>query len=122
MANVHMVVGLLVVLAFLVLTVANIVALRRGKPIPWVRTLSMVAAALLVIQYALGFSLLGEGHRNKTAHYVLALLPILTVGFEHGFARQQPTERGRIRWSAIANALTFILVLAAYGVGESGAS
>ena len=122
MANVHMVVGALVVLAFLVLTVLNFLAVRRGTPSPWARWLSYIAAALLLIQYVLGFSLLGEGHHNKTLHYVLALLPILSVGFEHGFARNQPTQEERSRWSLIANAVTFILVLAAYGVGESGAS
>lgn len=122
MANVHMVVGILVVLSFLVLIVLNLLALRRGAPSLWARWLSYVAAALLLIQYVLGFSLLGAGHHNKTIHYVLALLAIIPVGFEHGFAQNQPTPRGRVRWSLIANVVTFILVLAAYGIGESGAS
>lgn len=121
MASVHMIVGVLVVLGYLALTVVSFLG-WRGRPIAWARQLSFAAAAALLIQYVLGFSLLGNGHHNKAIHYVLALAAIITVGLEHGYARNLPDPENRARATTIAVALTTVLVIAAYAVGQSGAS
>ena len=118
MDDVHMTVGTLVVLGYLAATVLNLLALA-GRSFPWARYVSYAASGLLLVQYALGFSLLGEGYRNRGIHYVLALAALITVGLEHGYANTRPTPRARAAYGAIATALTFALVLSAYLVGQS---
>ncbi len=118
MVNVHNTVGTLVVLGYLAVTVLNLLA-AGGRPVGWARPLSFAAAALLLLQYLLGFWLLGEGHRNRNIHYVLALLAIVTVGLEHGFAPTRSTARARAATAAVATALTLALVVGAYIVGTS---
>lgn len=120
MANVHMIVGALVVLAFLVLVIVNILNLV-GYQLTWVRPLSMVAAALLLLQYLLGFGLLGEGKSIPWYHYVIALLAILPVGFEHGVAQRQTSKEGRARLELAATVVTLVLVVIAYAIGQSHA-
>ena len=118
MVNLHNIVGTLVVLAFLALSLVN--ALRvMGREIGWARPLSFVAAALLVVQYAIGFGLLGQGYRTRASHFVFALLAIVTVGLEHGFARTRATPGARARAALVATGLTFVLVLIAYIIGET---
>ena len=82
LVGVHNIVGTLVVVAYLALTVVNALRMRGGE-FGWARPLSFVAAALLLLQTLLGFALLVQGLRNATAHYLLALLAVLTVGLEH---------------------------------------
>jgi hypothetical protein len=118
MVGLHNIVGTLVVLAYLVLTVVNVLR-ARGSDLPWARTLSFVAAGLLLIQYLLGFWLLGSGHRNQVAHYVFALLAIVTVGLEHGYAQTRVTQPARARAALAATAATLILVVIAYSIGQS---
>ncbi len=118
MVGLHNTVGTLVVLAYLVLTVLYALW-AAGRPLPAVRIVSGVAAGLLLIQYILGFWLLGDGHRNVGSHYVFALLPILTLGLEHGYARSRPTPQSRATMGAVGAGLTFILVTAAYIIGSS---
>ena len=118
MVDLHMTVGTLVVLGYLVATVLNLLALG-GRAFRWARYVSFAAAALLLVQYSLGFSLLGEGYRNRGIHYVLALSALITVGLEHGYANSRPTPRARAAFGALATALTFALVVSAYLVGQS---
>ena len=118
MVNLHNIVGTLVVLAFLVLAVVN--ALRvMGREIGWIRPLSFVAAALLLVQYVIGFGLLGQGHPISSIHYITALLAIVTVGLEHGYARTRASPGARARAALVASGLTFVLVLIAYIIGSS---
>ena len=121
MVGVHNIVGTLVVLAYLALAVVNIFR-ARGSDLPWARTLSFAAAGLLLVQYLIGFWLLGSGHRNQVSHYVFALLAIVTVGLEHGYAQTRVTPRSRAIAALVATALTFVLVVVAYAIGSSGAS
>jgi len=118
MVDVHMVVGLLVLVSFLALTILNVLAVL-GRPVAFARPLSFAAAGLLLFQYLLGFSLLGSDHKIRALHYIFALAAILTVGLEHGYARTRETPELRARVSAIATGLTTILVLTAYGIAES---
>ncbi len=121
MAAVHQTVGTLVVLAFLASLIINGLGLT-GRTFSWGRYLSMAGATLLLLQIVIGFSLLGEGEDNSAAHYVLAIVALLSLGLEHGYARSQPTAERRFQWGAIANAVTLVLVLITYIVGQSGAS
>ena len=116
----HEAIGGLVLLAFIVLTVINILRMT-GKDISIARPLSMAAAGLLLLQYVLGFLLMGGGYRNSNLHYLIALLAIITVGLEHGWAANRATARERATSSLVATALTTILIFAAYMIGKSNA-
>ena len=116
MVNVHSTIGTLVVVGYLAATVLHGLALA-GRPVPWARMVSFVASGLLLVQYLLGFWLLGDGRRNETIHYVLALAALITVGLEHGFAPTRPTPRERALTATVATAGTLVLVLGAYVVG-----
>lgn len=117
MVAVHNVVGTLVVVAYLVVTVTNVLRLRGGEA-PWARSLSYAAAGLLLVQYLLGFWLLGSGRNNQASHYAFALLALVTVGLEHGFASTRATPRARATAALVATALTFVLVVVAYVIGQ----
>ena len=119
LVSVHNVVGTLVVLAYLVVTIVNIVRVT-GREVPAGRTLSFAAAALLLIQYLIGFWLLGQGYRNQPAHFVVALLALVTVGLEHGYAPGRSTPRARAMTALIASVLTLVLVGVAHGIGSAG--
>ena len=119
LVGVHNIVGTLVVVAYLALTVVNALRLRGGE-FSWARPLSFVAAALLLLQILLGFALLSQGLRNPTAHYLLALLAVLTVGLEHGYANSRPERRARASAGLLATGLTFLLVVVTYAIGSGG--
>jgi hypothetical protein len=116
MVDVHNIVGTAVVVAYLALAIVNVLRVR-GNDLPWARPLSFAAAALLLVQYLLGFYLLGEGYRNQTSHYLFALLALVTVGLEHGYAPTRLTPRARATAALAATALTFVLVAVAYQIG-----
>ena len=116
MVNVHSTVGTLVVLGYLVVTALYLLALA-GRPVAWARQVSFGVAGLLLLQYLLGFWLLGDGFRNRNLHYALALLALASVGVEHGVAAGRETPRERAAFGAGAAAVTFGLVVAAYVVG-----
>ena len=118
LVNVHNTVGTLVVVALLALTVVNVLRLT-GREIAFGRALSGIAALLLLVQYALGFWLLGEGHAYRASHIAFALLALVGVGLEHGYARTRRDPRARAVASLVATALTFVLVLIAHFIGSS---
>ncbi len=118
LTGVHNIVGTLVVVAYLALTVVNLLRLR-GANFSWARPLSFAAAGLLLVQYLIGFALLGQGQGNAFVHYVVALLAILTVGLEHGYANTRPDQRGRASAALAATGLTFLLVAVAYSIGSA---
>jgi len=117
---VHQGIGVLVVIAFLALAVVNILRVT-GKSIPWAKQLSYGAAGLLAVQYVLGFSLLGNDHKITAWHYLFALAAIIPVGIEHGMgnAREAETPGSGLRIAAAASALTTIVVIVAYAIGQS---
>lgn len=118
MTNVHMVVGSAVVVAYLAVLVLNVRTATTGSEFSWQKIVSFGAATLLLLQYMLGFSLLGEGNDVPAFHFLLALAAILPVGMEHGYASQRPAARDRGKVGTLANVATLVLVLVAYMIGE----
>lgn len=120
MVSAHMWVGSLVVLAYVVLTVANFMQLKGNRTISWAHTLSMAAAGLILVQILLGFNLLGGDHSVSPFHYIFALLALVTVGIEHGMVKGRELASDRTRIAAFASAGTTALVLVAYSIAQSG--
>jgi hypothetical protein len=118
MVRVHEGVGTLVVLAFLALTIINVMQIR-GRSIPWSRQFSFIAAGLLLLQYVIGFNLLGGDHSISAWHYLFALGAIATVGLEHGKANTIPDNSQRARLASVFTAGTTALVIIAYAIGQS---
>jgi hypothetical protein len=119
MVSVHMIVGSLVVLAYLVLAVGNAIQLSGDRTLTWTRQLSMAAALLLLLQYVLGFSLLGNDHSITASHYIFALAALISVGVEHAVAYPQEDKTTRARLATMATSATALLVLIAYLIAES---
>jgi peptidoglycan/LPS O-acetylase OafA/YrhL len=117
--SVHMIIGSLVVIAYIVLAVVNWVQLRRNEDISWSRQLSMLAGVLLLAQIAIGFNLLAGDHSMTAAHYIVALLALVPVGVEHSMARARETQSERHRLAALATTGTAVVVLIAYAIAES---
>lgn len=118
MTNVHMIVGSLVVVLYLVNLVMYLLNFVKGKPVAYHRIIAMAAATFLLLQYMLGFSLLGEGERIPAMHVVLALLTILPVGAEHMLTAKEDGMRRRGMIGMLATFMTLVLVLIAYMIGE----
>ncbi|HYP61923.1 MAG TPA: hypothetical protein VEQ36_15965 [Thermomicrobiales bacterium] len=118
MVTVHMIVGSLVVLAFIALTISYGMQLSGKRTLTWARPLSMTAAGLLLLQYVLGFGLLAD-HDITAAHYLVALAAIIPVGYEHMVASTQEAPTTRARLGLFASAATTVLVLVAYAIAES---
>lgn len=121
MNAIHNTVGTLVVLAYLVSIVGNLTAAFSGRTFRWQLPLAYSAATLLLLQYMLGFSLLGSGEGVPARHVIVALLAIIPVGAEHGFANTRPEPKQRGLYAAIAEGVTLVLVLVAYIIGQSNA-
>ena len=119
MTTVHMIVGLAVVIAFLISTVANYLRWSRGTEFTWLRGVSFAAAGLLLLQYVLGFALLGDDGDITAIHYILALAAIIPVGAEHMFATAERPSAERNRIAFFASLAAFVLVLVVYAIGES---
>src|SRR5687768_4930168 len=112
-----MVIGTLVLLAYVALTIANGLQMSGARTFSWGRPLSMTAAGLLLVQYTLGFSLLGS-HSITAIHYLVALAAIIPVGYEHMVANVQEVPSTRARLGMFAAAATTVLVLIAYAIAE----
>lgn len=122
MTTAHTIIGTLTLLAFLVALVLNIRTLVTGVAFSWQKIVSFAAAILLLLQYMMGFSLLSSDRSIPVSHYLIALLAIIPVGFEHGYASTRPDARQRTLYTVIANAAAFIIVLIAYLIGETQGS
>jgi hypothetical protein len=119
MVAVHATIGLAVVVAFLLSTILNFLRMTRGSTFSWARGVSFAAAGLLLVQYLLGFSLLGGDGDITPIHYILALAVIVPVGAEHMMATQQETPRGQARVAFFANLVVTVMVLIVYAIGET---
>ena len=117
MVEFHNLVGTLVVLAYFALTVVNVLRVT-GRDVPWSRGLSFAAAALLLLQYLLGISLLAQRFQIPAIHYIVALLAIITVGLEHGYAGTRLNPRARALAALLATAATTVLVAVAHTIGS----
>lgn len=115
----HEGIGTAVVLGFLILVILNAATLLTQSTFNFQRYIAYLAALLLLVQYILGFALLGKGFEITPAHYILALLAIITVGLEHGYANQRVDPRNRTVMLLSANVGTLILVAIAYLIGTS---
>lgn len=122
MTNAHLIIGSLTLLAFLIALILNIRTLITGSVFSWQKMVSFAAATLLLLQYMMGFSLLGSGKSMTATHYLVALLAIIPVGFEHGYANTRPDPRQRALYTTLANAAAFIIILIAYMIGETNGS
>lgn len=121
MSTVHMIVGSLVVLGYLLVLVLNVRAAMGRPMLSFQRPLSMAAATLFLLQLLLGMSLLGEGEDIPAAHYLIALLGVFSVGAEHMLAGREVDSRRAGRLGGIANAVTLVIVVTAYMIGELNA-
>lgn len=121
MVDVHMIIGLASLAAFLVLTIVNGLRAFRGANLNWARGLSFAAAGLLLVQYVLGFSLLGGDHRIPAIHYILALVAIVPVGAEHMLAAQETDRHRGLRIAFICNIVTVFILVAVYEIGQRNA-
>jgi hypothetical protein len=118
MSNVHMIVGLLTLVLYITNAVMYGMNMFRGQPVGAHRLVSISAATLLLLQYALGFMLLGAGESVPWTHWVLALVTIVPVGIEHMFAATETNMRRRGTLGLFATVVTVILVLVVYAIGE----
>jgi hypothetical protein len=111
--------GGLVVVAFIVVVIVAATA-AAGRAVPWLRTLSFVAAGLLALQYLVGLLLLGNGFRNSTTHYVIALLVLVPVALQHSSGRRLSEQTRGVALMIWSLAATFLAVIA-YLTGTWGA-
>jgi hypothetical protein len=119
LTGIHNLLGGLVVVAFIVVVVLAAIQ-AAGRSGDAIRVVSFAAAALLLLQYVVGFALLGSNARNSEAHYIIALLLIVPVAVQHGAARRfSSPSRGMVTLIA-ALAAAFLSVIA-YLTGMQGA-
>ena len=109
-----MIIGLAVVVSFLLLVILNLLRWLRGSTFPWARGLTFAASGLLLIQYMLGFSLLGGDHEMTATHYLIALAAILPVGADHMIAGSDSPPASKARLAFFATLAAFLLVAVAY--------
>ncbi len=118
LVNIHMIIGLATLAAFVLLTIVNGMRAFRGSEMSWARGLSFAAAGLLLIQYVIGFGLLSGNHTMKPIHYILALAAIAPVGAEHMLAAQETDVNRARRTALICNLVTVALLVVVYAIGE----
>ncbi len=111
MVTVHSTLGTLVILGYLATTLLYL--LPGSGPRRWGRPVSGIAAVLLLLQYVVGFGLLGEGYRGQNLHYTLAFLALVTVALEHAVARPRGPKA-----AALAATGTLVIVTLTYLVGQ----
>lgn len=111
--------GTLVLLAYIALTIVNVVQWRTGRAVGVAFPLSRLAGVLLIIQWGLGFGLLGQDTSITPLHYIIGLATLLTVGAEHGMSNSRPAGVARHRAEALATGATTVLVFTAYVIGQS---
>lgn len=116
--TIHMIVGTATLVLFLLNAIMYGIELVKGKAVGYHRLVSIAAATGLLLQYALGFMLLGGGHAITWWHWVLALVAILPVGMEHGATANQQNFRKKSMMGLIAASIAFVIVLGVYGIGE----
>jgi hypothetical protein len=114
-----MIVGSAVIVAYLVVLALNVRTATSGAEFSWQKIVSFSAASILVVQYLLGFSLLGEGRDVPAFHFLIGLAAILPVGMEHGYGSQQTSAVDRGKIGALANVMTLVVLVVAYIIGDA---
>jgi phosphoglycerol transferase MdoB-like AlkP superfamily enzyme len=120
MAGIHQTVGGLVVVAWIVVTILAAIEAGTGRR-QLTRPTSIVAAALLLVQYVLGFGLLGSGLQNSAGHYIIALLILVPVAVQQSAEKRMSTQ-ARGTAVLIASLAAAFLAVIAYLSGTWGAS
>lgn len=119
LAGIHSMVGGLVVVALIVVVVVAAMQAAGGDG-RLTRTVSIAASVILLLQYLIGFLLLGSGFQNSMTHYILALLILVPIGLQHASVRRlSPRSQGvaLIIWALAAAFLSIIV----YMTGMQGA-
>lgn len=122
MVDLHIVIGLAAIAAFLLLTIVNGLRAFTGAELNWARGLSFAAAGLLLIQIVIGFSLLGDDHSMKPIHYILALVAIVPIGAEHMIASQETDKSRALRIAFICNLVALALLAVVFEIGKRNAA
>lgn len=118
-STVHMIVGGITLILFLINTGMYGIEFAKGQPVAKHKLVSIAAATGLLLQYFLGFMLLGEEGTSITwMHWVLALVAILPVGLEHGGTANQTSFRKKSMLGLSATAITTIIILVVFMIGE----
>ncbi len=119
LVGIHSMLGGLVVVAFIVLVVVAAIQAAGGND-RMTRTVSIAASVILLLQYLVGFVLLGSGFQNSAMHYVLALLLIVPIGLQHASAQRLSAKTRGVAlliWSLAAAFLAIVV----YMTGLAGA-
>jgi hypothetical protein len=111
LAGIHELLGGVVVIAFIVTVILAAVAAGGGSG-RYLRTVSLIAAGLLGLQYLVGLLLLGSGYRNTTTHYIIGLLVLVPVGLQHSSARRWSERTQGVAVIIWALAAAFLSILA----------
>lgn len=119
-ATVHMIIGGITLILFLVNAVMYGIEFVKGKPAAYHRLVSIAAATGLLLQYMLGFMLLADSGFDSISwtHWVIALLAILPVGLEHGGTANQTNFRKKSIMGLSATTITIVLVFVVFMIGE----
>lgn len=110
LVGIHSMLGGVVVVALIVVVVVAAIQAAGGDG-RLTRTVSIAASVILLLQYLIGFLLLGNGSQNSMTHYVLALLILVPIGLQHASVRRlSPRTQGvaLIIWALAAAFLSII--------------
>jgi hypothetical protein len=120
MVGLHQTVGGLVVVVWIAVAIIAAFEAATGRH-QWTRPASYVAAALLLVQYVIGFGLLANRAQNTASHYIIALLILVPVAVQQASGKRlSPQTRGlAVLISSLAAAF---LAVIAYLSGTWGAS
>jgi hypothetical protein len=113
LAGIHSMVGGLVVVALIVVVIVAAMQAAGGDG-RLTRTVSIAASVILLLQYVIGFLLLGNGFQNSMTHYILALLILVPIGLQHASVRRlSPRSQGvaLIIWALAAAFLSIIVYM-----------
>lgn len=120
LAGVHQMLGGIVVVALIVVVILAAIQAAGGEE-RYTRMALFVAGGLLILQYILGFALMGNGLRNSNAHYLIALLVLVPVALQHSAAKRYAPKTRGVAILIAALAAAFLSVIA-YATGTFGAA
>jgi len=117
--EVHALVGFVIVGGWAVLMLWGLVAfLIKREPNRWFWGLLGTLQAILLVQVALGLTLLALGHARDLLHYLYgSLFPAIVLTIGHVLARGMDDERDRWKIFAVAAFFVFGLTLRALMTG-----
>lgn len=110
LTGIHSMLGGIVVIAMIVVAILAAIQYTGGNA-SMVRTGSMVAAGLLLLQYLLGILLISNGLQNSIGHYIIALLVVVPIALQHSSARRlsgQGQAMAIMIWALLAAFLSVV--------------